>query len=184
MNCNKQALTLQTQCFFSTFWKNVNSGDRRFLPNGSNTVYLQNTTQAVFTSSSLCQQDWCFSLCPTEDFHVKSTLLMLTVVKKKKKKKKWILTQRNLLRMFLWNPPKTGQSSSVSLFTLERFAKAKLDPYIHNHSGVVWVFPELEFHLSICHPKAAFGPGDPLSSFPLCQKAILCFFSASDGASC
>lgn len=72
----------------------------------------------------------------------------------------------------------------MSLFTLESFKKAIVDPYIHNHPGVIWVFPELEFHPYIGHPKAAVGPGDPLSSFPLCQEAILRIFSASDGASC
>lgn len=72
----------------------------------------------------------------------------------------------------------------MSLFTLERFEKAIMDPYIHSHPGVILVFSELEFHPYIDHPKAAVGPEDPLSSFPLSQKAILRIFSASDGALC
>lgn len=123
-----------------------------------------------------------FPLFPTDDFHVKSTLLMLTVGREKKSEFWHSVIYSELVFETLW---KLGKAATVSMFTLGRFAKAIKDPYIPNHSGVIWVFPELEFHLLyIRHPTAAFGPGDPLSSFPLCQKAILCFFSASDGASC
>lgn len=85
INCDKPALTLETWwfCFLYIILENINS--REGLCPTEVQHYLSKIPPRQFSQAPhIASRTDVFSLCPTEDFHVKSTLLMLTVVEKKK----------------------------------------------------------------------------------------------------
>lgn len=170
INCDKPALTLETWwfCFLYIILENINS--RESLCPTEVQHYLSKIPPRQFSQAPhIASRTDVFLSLSNRELSCKINTSHVNCGRKKKVNSDTAEFTENVSL----KASKTGQSSSDVLVYLGKVWKAIMDPYIHNHPGVIWVFPELEFHSYIGHPKAAVGPGDPLSSFPLCQKPIL-----------